>query len=201
MNVTDWLGKVINTFETDGSVTARITLVLIEQGETYDTWFPPFDVDSVARDIDARLRDIELEFSANIIPCQLIAETAERNGHRETLSRLPMRIMGKAKKGEGSREAAISAQGVVFDNAATTMEKLLRLCNTQLDAARMNTEVLNTTILEMTTLLKVYRTREAFGDGDDGKLSPVAELLNQHGGQALTLLTELLAHKVKSNNN
>jgi hypothetical protein len=196
MNVTEWLERTVNTYETDGSTVGRITLVLIESQEVYETWLPPFAAQAIAVEVDSRLRDLENEFSAQVIPLQLIAETSEKNGHRETLSRLPLRLVGKAKKGDG-RESAMTAQSVVFDSAVTTIEKLMRLTNTQLDAARLNTDTMNASIGEMVGLIRLYRQREITGEADANNGSALQELIREHGASTLDIIGKLALHHIE----
>jgi hypothetical protein len=178
---------MLRTVETDGAKVAKIALVTAHDGEVWHTWYAPFGApDELCAAVEGFVRSLEQEWPTRVVPIALLATSHER----ETLSRLPMRVTGKAKT--GSLDSATAATGVVFDNLANTIEKLQRLTNTQLDAARRTIEQHVEQTQQYSELIKLYRERETLG-GDSNSLD---ELVAENAGPVLGMLAQLIQHQV-----
>jgi hypothetical protein len=194
MNITQWAERVLQTIEQDGAMVERVQLVTTHDGEVYQSWHRPFPTaDAFALDVDSMLRSLEQEFPARVVPMQLLAESRDLNGRREVLSRLPLRVTGRAK--QGHLDSAQAATAVAFDSLAATIEKLQRLTNTQLDAARLHIEQLNASLGQHAELVKVYRERALETTTEP---NPMHQFIAENGQQALQLLTQVAMHTIET---
>ena len=187
-SVSDWAERILALVEADGAHVARIRLITVTDGQTWETWYPPFgDVDEFVTSVNTYTRSLENEFPTRQVPIALVAESAEG----ETLSQLPMRIVGKAKV--GNLDAMQAANSAALDSIAVTIEKLMALANTQLDSARRTQDVMNDTMAQQYQLIRLYREREALGPDDSP--SALAEIAKEHVPALLEMAQMLISKK------
>ena len=187
-SVSDWADRILQLVEHDGARVSRIRLITVNDGQTWETWYPPFGtVDEFVDSVNTYCRSLEQEFPTRQVPIALVAESDEH----EVLSQLPMRIVGKAKV--GNLDAMQAANSAALDSLALTIEKLMQLTNTQLDAARRSQDVMNDTMQQQYQLIRLYRERESLGP--DEAPSAIAEALKEHLPSMLEMARALIERK------
>lgn len=184
-----WAERVIGVVEGDGATAVRIELVTSHDLEVWETWHAPFGkADEWCTQAHAYMRSLEAEWPTRKV--QILFQAKAENG--EVLSRLPLSITGKNRA--GALDSAAAAQSVAFDQIALTIEKLQRLCNTQLDAARRTSEVNAEVIFQQTQLIRVFRERDLLGD-DNSAQAEVLGAIKDNMPEAMRILEKAFAGK------
>lgn len=189
MNLTDWAARLIGVLETDGATTDRFTLETPHDGEVWYTWHRPVTAEQLDSEVQLQLRHLENQFPKRKIPVQVVA-----HADREVIARYPMTVTGTQQGGH--LDAQSQATATAFDTMVTSIEKLSRLMNTQVDQARLMLETINEERRQYAELATAYRIREVMGDGQENSSDAMKELIMQHGKPVLELLTHLLAERV-----
>lgn len=185
-----WLEQVVRLVEQDGTRCERIKLITTDDGQVWNSWFPPFEgADALHAEVQSYIRSLETEWPARQVGVALVAES--RQG--EVLTQLPMRVTGQARQGRVDSVAAANA--VAFDSLASTFEKMQRLTNAQLDQARLQLEANVETIVAQTQLIRVYRHKEIEGTADTPTVTET--LLQEHAPTLLELGRMYLDTKTK----
>lgn len=156
-----WVEMVTAAVEQDGVRVERIKLLSTEDGQVWNTWVAPFAAPSeLSVQMEGYLRSLQQEWPTQQIGILWVAFS--RDG--ETLSQLPMRVQGEARKGRVDSIAAANA--VAFDSLAKTFEKMQHLTHSLLDQARLHQESNVETIVAQTQLIQLYRAKEIEGTAD-----------------------------------
>lgn len=188
MDLQQWAERVLRTVEQDGANVAVVKLVTTHDGAVWNTWHPPWGEPSDwTAETTSYLRSLEQQWPSRVVPIVFVAETATG----ETLSQLPMTVTGKAKA--GTLDAGAAAASVAFDNLANTIEKMQRLVNTQLDAARRTAEVNANVIEQQTHLIRLYREREMMSPGGSGESTGLDKLVEDNAPAIVNMLGELVS--------
>lgn len=195
-SVESWAANVLRTIEPDGSdshVTCeRVQFMTSHDYEVWETWFAPFpEASAFAADVESRMRSYEEQWPTRKVNCLLRAISNKG----ETLSQLPVAVVGKHK--EGTLDGFQAAQAAAMDGVATTIEKLHALTNTQLDQARMVIELQNEMIRQQVGLLTLYRHKEVNDAGESGADSVVRDIAKEHGETIMGMLQMLVEHNTK----
>lgn len=194
-SVETWAANVLRTIEPDGPDShvscERVQFLTSHDFEVWETWWAPFaSPEAFAADVESRVRSYEEQWPTRKVSCLLRAISNKG----ETLSQLPIVVVGKHK--EGSLDGFQAAQASAMDGVATTIEKLHSLTNTQLDQARMVIELQNETIRQQVQLLTLYRHKE-INDAPEGADSVVREIAKEHGDTIMGMLSMLVEHNTK----
>lgn len=156
-----WLEQICKLVEQDGTRCERVKLITTEDGQVWNSWFPPFDdAAQFAITVQGYIRSLEQEWPARQVSVSLVAES--RQG--EVLTQLPMRVTGQHR--QGKVDSVSAANAMAFDSLATTLEKMQRLTNAQLDQARLQLEANIEVIVAQTDLIRVYRRKEIEGPSE-----------------------------------
>lgn len=196
-SLAQWAERQFRTVEQDGAAVAVVRLVTAHDGEVWETWHPPFGEPSDwAVGAEGFLRSLENEWPNRAVPVCFVATTSSG----EVLSKLPLKVQGKNKMAaSGPWNADQAATSMAMDNIALTIEKLQRLVNTQLDAARKNLESSSVTIYQQTELIKLMRQNQAMDETENGESDPLLKLISEHGSDFLEIAKLALGAAGKPN--
>lgn len=186
-----WAEQVLRTVELDGASVVRVRLITNEDGQCWETWYAPWPTpEEFEALVQTKIRQLESEFPARQVSMTLEAD----NSTGETVSRFSQRVVGRAK--QGTLDSAQAAQAVVFDTLASTIEKLQRLTNTQLDEARRQLELQAEVSRQQLELIRAYRNRDALGEEEEDE-GPLIELAREQLPALIELGKLALENKMK----
>ncbi len=184
-DLSSWAQDTLRTVEQDGAKPDVVQLITAGDGQVWNTWVGPWpDVDGWVIKAQGYIRSLEQQWPSRAVSVIFVALTSQG----EVLSQFPMTVTGKARAGHVDSHS--SAVTMAVDNVVTTHEKLQRLVMVQLDAARKQIEANARVIDEQTTLITLYRQREALGTPQEP--TEIEKMFAEQGPQMLSMLGALL---------
>lgn len=181
-NLLDWAERNLKTVEQDGASVAVVKLITAHDGEVWETWHAPFpEAADWATGAEGFLRSLENEWPNRAVSVVFVASSAGG----EVLSRLPARVQGKNKAQGAPWNTDQAAFSMAMDNAALTMEKLQRLCNSQLDASRKIAESNAVTIFQQSEYIKLLRQNAVMGESESP--DALGRLIGEHAEDFIEL--------------
>jgi hypothetical protein len=183
-----WAQATFAVVEQDAAHVAKVRLLTTHDNEVWHTWERPLPEPSAwVAQADAHMRSMIGQFPRRNVG--IVFEAQSAGG--EVLSRLPWSITGTKAQGNGSLMGGdTQAAAAALEAASTTIERLTRLTNTQLELARKTAETNAVTMAAQSELIKLMqqaRMAERLDSGKDELVETVKENLPQllQLGQAL----------------
>lgn len=194
-----WAERQFKVVEQNGAHVSIIKLVTPHDGEVWETWQAPFgEPDAWVTHVEGLLRSLEGQWPNRAVPVVFVATTAQG----EPLAKLPLSVTGKNKSNASPWSAEQAALSMMIDNFAVSLEKVCRLCNTQLDGARKMNESATVTIFQQTEYIKLLLQRELASKAETDT-DPLSKLIADRGGDFVDLakmFATTYANKVKGAN-
>lgn len=172
-----WARRQFREVEESGACASRIQLMTSHDGTIWETWEKPFpDPGQWASDVEAYLDTLAGEWPNRGVAVVFVSFDHEG----QIRAQLQRTVQGKrigGKLGAGGDSVALTQ---ALENLTNTMERTLRLANSQLDHSRKLQEQQAKTIEIQTTYIQLIRERDALtGSGEAALDKMLAEGMEQ----------------------
>lgn len=162
-----WARRQFREVEESGACASRIQLLTSHDGTIWETWERPFpDADEWAADVERYLDTLADEWPNRGVNLLFVAFDADG----QVRAQLQRTVQGKRVGGKLGAGGDSVAMAQALDNLTNTMERTLRLANSQLDHARKLQEQQQRTIEVQTQFIQLTRERDALSAGGEAAL-------------------------------